>query len=145
MVRARPLPLEPLAPCPFGAPGHLGPRTLDAPPPGPLGAEGPGIEATGPAVGYFSNQQLEYWAATASDPWVVSTLTHRYELQFRRRPPSAGRVKATVIGDPAKATILDQELSALLAKGAIERVDPLSQPGGYYSTYFIITSVKKQK
>ena len=114
------------------------PRTLDSPPPGPLGVEGPGTEATGPAVGYFTNQQLNYWAAQASDPWVISTLTHGYKLQFRRRPPTAGRVKATIIGDPAKATILDQELSALLAKGAIEPVDPLSQPGGFYSTYFII-------
>ncbi|XP_035991606.1 uncharacterized protein LOC118562836 [Fundulus heteroclitus] len=33
---------------------------------------------------------------------------------------------------------LDQELSALLAKGAIEAVDPLLQPRGYYSTYFLV-------
>ena len=70
---------------------------------------------------------------------MVSTLTHGYKLQFRRRPPTAGRVKVTFIRDPAKALALDQELSALLAKGAIEEVDPRRHPGGFYSTYFLVT------
>jgi hypothetical protein len=44
----------------------------------------------------------------------------------------------TIIHDPAKAQALTQELSALLDKGAIEPVDPLLQPGGFYSTYFLL-------
>ncbi|KAK9523797.1 hypothetical protein VZT92_017689 [Zoarces viviparus] len=44
----------------------------------------------------------------------------------------------TSITDPAKSLALNQELAALLVKGAIERVDPLSQPGGFYSTYFLV-------
>lgn len=114
------------------------PRTLAPPPPGPLGARGAGAEATGPAVGYFTPQQLEFWAAQAPDPWVISTLTHGYRLQFRRRPPTSGRVKMTIIRDPAKALALDQELSTLLAKGAIEPVDPQEHPRGFYSTYFLV-------
>ena len=55
---------------------------------------------------------------------MVSTLTQGYELQFRRW------VKMTVVNDPTKALALAQELSVLLAKGAIEPVDPLLQPGG---------------
>ena len=35
-------------------------------------------------------------------------------------PPTSGRVKITSISDPAKALAMDQELSILLAKGAIE-------------------------
>ena len=105
---------------------------------GPQGAEGANTEATGPAVGTFTSQQLSYWAARASDPWVLATLSHGYKLQFRRRPPP-GRVKVTIIGDPAKALALDHELSALLAKGAIEPVDPLQHPSGFYSTYFLVT------
>lgn len=69
---------------------------------------------------------------------MVATLTHGYKLQFRRRPYISDRVKMTVISDPVKALALDQELSALLAKGAIEAVDPLLQPRGYYSTYFLV-------
>jgi hypothetical protein len=45
----------------------------------------------------------------------------------------------TIIPDPAKAQTLSKELSALLDKGAIEPVDPLLQPGGLYSTYFLVT------
>nr|XP_010782195.1 PREDICTED: uncharacterized protein LOC104956407 [Notothenia coriiceps] len=88
-----------------------------------LEAGGQGTEDLGPAVGYFSQQQLNYWVAQASDPWVVSTLTRGYKLQFRRRPPAFNRVKMTTISDPAKEIALNQELSVLLAKGAIEPVD----------------------
>lgn len=99
---------------------------------------GPESEVVGPVVGHFSQEQLRFWAAHASDPWVITTLTHGYRLQFRRRPQISGRVKMTVIRDPLKAQALDQELSSLLAKGAIEAVDPLLGPRGYYSTYFLV-------
>ncbi|XP_077395323.1 uncharacterized protein LOC144031774 [Festucalex cinctus] len=118
--------------------GNHGLQAPPAVPLGPLGAGGAGTEALGPAVGHFSHQQLSYWAARASDPWLVSILTHGYELQFRRRPPASCRVRMTLIADPAKASALDQELSTLLAKDAIEAVDPLAQPGGFYSTYFLV-------
>lgn len=60
------------------------------------------------------------------------------KLQFRRRPPALDRVKMIIITDLVKSLALDQELSALLAKGAIKPVDPLSQPRGLYSTYFLV-------
>ncbi|XP_030219303.1 uncharacterized protein LOC115548682 [Gadus morhua] len=75
---------------------------------------------------------------TETYPWVVSTLTQGYELQFRRRPLAFSRVKMTVVNDPAEALALDQELSTLLAKGAIEPVDPLLHPRGFYSRYFLV-------
>ncbi|XP_056269652.1 uncharacterized protein LOC130193228 [Pseudoliparis swirei] len=53
-------------------------------------------------------------------------------------PDASGRVRVTTIADPAKALALSQELAKLLAKGAIEAVDPLSQPRGFYSTYFLV-------
>jgi hypothetical protein len=34
----------------------------------------------------------------------------------------------SVVNDPAKALVLNQELCALLAKGAIEPVDPQMHP-----------------
>ncbi|XP_057686428.1 uncharacterized protein LOC130912382 [Corythoichthys intestinalis] len=109
-----------------------------ASPPGPVGAGGAGTEAVGPAVGFFSHQQLRYWAARVSDPWVISTLTHGYVLQFRRRPPVSRRVRVTTVSDPARALALSRELSSLLAMGAIEPVDPRACPRGFYSTYFLV-------
>ncbi len=41
----------------------------------------------------------------------------------------------TIIHNPAKAQALNQELSVL--KG-VELIDPLSQPGAFYSTYFLV-------
>ena len=121
-------------------PDNLELQSLSAPPLGLLGAGGLDAEAAGPAVGYFSHQQLQQWAAHASDPWVVATLTHGYRLQFRRRPPPHIRPGQNYLHQrPAKALAMDQELSILLAKGAIEPVDPLSRPRGYYSTYFLAT------
>ncbi|CAL8348574.1 unnamed protein product [Boreogadus saida] len=98
-------------------PGSLRPQSLTGTPPEPTEAGGPGARITGPVVCCFSQQQLGNWAACTIDPWVVSTLTRGYELQFRRRPQAFGRVKMTVVRDPTKAAALAQELSALLAKG----------------------------
>ncbi|CAL8387200.1 unnamed protein product [Boreogadus saida] len=110
-------PLIAFAPPPAHRPGSLGPRSLTGTPPEPVEARGPGARTTGPVVGCFSQQQISYWAACTTDPWVVSTLTRGYELQFRRRPQAFGRVRMTVVRDPTKAAALAQELSALLAKG----------------------------
>ncbi|XP_074544637.1 uncharacterized protein LOC141804210 [Halichoeres trimaculatus] len=123
---------------PTCSPGSFVLQGRSVPPLGPQGAGGPEIEALGPAVGCFSHRQLQQWAARSLDPWVVATLTHGYRLQFRRRPPTSRPVVITSISDPAKALALDQELAALLAKGAIEPVDPLACSGGFYSTYFLV-------
>lgn len=55
---------------------------LPAIPPEPLGAVGPAADAQGQVIGRFSQQQLRYWAASSRDPWVLSTLTQVYKLQF---------------------------------------------------------------
>ncbi|XP_077388987.1 uncharacterized protein LOC144026275 [Festucalex cinctus] len=88
-------PLGTFAPLPACLQGNHGLQAPPTVPLGPLGAGGPGTVALGPAVGHFSHQQLSYWPARASDPWVVSILTHGYELQFRRRPPASWRVRVT--------------------------------------------------
>nr|XP_061814201.1 uncharacterized protein LOC133604909 [Nerophis lumbriciformis] len=140
MVPSQPPGIQPI---PFVTPPaclHVGRRRglPPASPPGPVGAGGAGTEAVGPAVGFFSHQLLRYWAARVSDPWVISTLTHGYVLQFRRRPPVSRRVRVTTVSDPARALALSRELSSLLAMGAIEPVDPRACPRGFYSTYFLV-------
>lgn len=91
-----------------------------------------------PAVGTYTPRQLQRWADTAGDPWVVATIMGGYNLQFRRRPPTAGRVKHTVITDTVKAVALDGELDALQQKSAIEEVIPEQIERGFYSTYFLV-------
>lgn len=47
---------------------------------------GLGDEAFGPAVRYFTHQQLSYWAANTLDPWVVATLTHGTRCSYDASP-----------------------------------------------------------
>lgn len=105
---------------------------------GPPKASGHVGEAGLPTVGYFTREQLECWARGTRDAWVLSTLSQGYRLQFHRRPPIPGRVKWTVIHDPVKARALESELATLLDKGAIVPIDPLREPGGFYSRYFLV-------
>ncbi|XP_037537940.1 uncharacterized protein LOC119414894 [Nematolebias whitei] len=44
----------------------------------------------------------------------------------------------TVIRDQVKAQALNYEIDALLAKAAIVPVNPLRDPGGFYSKYFLV-------
>ncbi|XP_020780058.2 uncharacterized protein LOC110159790 [Boleophthalmus pectinirostris] len=113
-------------------------RSPGAAPPSPPRARGQPGEAVVPAVGHFTREQLEYWATHSPDTWVVATLSRGYQLQFRRRPPVPGQVKMTIIGDTVKAHTLAQEIRTLLDKGAIVPVDPLLDPGGVYSRYFLV-------
>lgn len=125
--------------CPGLRPHELSGRlSLTSALPGPSGVRGCGGRGGWPTVGYFSQGQLDYWASHTSDTWVLATLSRGYQLQFRRRPTVPGRVRWTVIRDPAKSRALVQELSTLLDKGAIVPVDPLRDPGGFYSRYFLV-------
>ncbi len=69
---------------------------------------------------------------------MISALTEGYTLQFRHQPLAIGQVRMTIIQDLAKALALSQESSTLLAKGAIEPADPPLQPGGFFSTHFLV-------
>lgn len=59
-------------------------------------------------------------------------LNPRVQTSVQTPAPSPWPGKMTIINDRAKAQALNQELSALLDKGAIEPVDPLLQPGGFH-------------
>ncbi|XP_059894386.1 uncharacterized protein LOC132447566, partial [Gadus macrocephalus] len=113
-------------------------RRPAAAPPGPLGAGGVGTEVQGPVVGRFSQRHLSYWQEQTTDPWIVSTLSNGYTLQFRRRPPTFSGIKVTVVTNPDRSLVLRQEVATLLGKGAIEVVEPQEQLDGFYSTYFLV-------
>ena len=104
--------------------------------PGPLLGVG---DSFGSTVDRFTGAQLNRWKEVTSDPWLLRTLTECYRLQFRRRPPLHTEVRPTVVRDPQHRHALQLEIVELLQKGAIEHVDPRVHPGGFYSTYFLVT------
>ena len=69
--------------------------------------------------------------------WVLHTIERGYAIQFRSRPPRFSGVLRTVVG-PEQSLVMEQEVTTLLQKGAIERVPPPSRESGYYSRYFIV-------
>ena len=107
-------------------------------PPEALGGGGVRPEAQRAGVGRFFQQHISYWERETTDPWVVSTLSKGYTLQFRRRPLTLCRVKMSVVRDPAKSLALSRELASLLDKDAIDPVEWHTRLNGFYSVYFLI-------
>ncbi len=54
--------------------------------------------------------------------WVLRTIRSGYTLQFGKNPPRFDGVQLTVVNSASKASVLQQELSSLLQKGAIEEI-----------------------
>ncbi len=53
-------------------------------------------------------------------------------------PPVSTGVHLTVVNSASKASVLQQELSSLLQKGAIEEVPQLEVEQGFFSRYFLV-------
>ncbi len=70
--------------------------------------------------------------------WVLCTIRSGYTLQFGRNPPRFDGDHLTVVNSASKASVLQQELSSLLHKGAIEEVPQLDIERGFFSRYFLV-------
>ncbi len=70
--------------------------------------------------------------------WVLRTIRTGYTLQFGKNPPRFDGVHLTVVNSAAKASVLQQELSSLLQKGAIEEVPQSEVERGFFSCYFLV-------
>ncbi len=70
--------------------------------------------------------------------WVLHTVRSSYTLQFGRNPPRFYGVQLTVVNSASKASVLQQELSSLLQKGAIEEIAQLDIERGFFSRYFLV-------
>ncbi len=70
--------------------------------------------------------------------WVLRTIRTGYTLQFGKNPPRFDGVHLTVVNSAAKASVLQQELSSLLRKGAIEEVPQSEVERGFFSRYFLV-------
>ena len=82
--------------------------------------------------------QRTSWETIGADPWVVSTMTQGYRLQFLRAPPWTRSVTFTVVADSQHRGILAAEINTLLAKRAIRVVPQTNQQAGVFSRYFLI-------
>ncbi len=70
--------------------------------------------------------------------WVLRTIQTGYALQFWKNPPRFDGVHLTVVNSTSKASVLQQELSSLLQKGAIEEVPQSEVERGFFSRYFLV-------
>ncbi len=70
--------------------------------------------------------------------WVLRTIRTGYTLQFGKNPPRFDGVHLTVVNSAAKASVLQQELSSLLQKGAIEEVPQSEVERGFLGRYFLV-------
>ncbi len=57
---------------------------------------------------------------------------------WKKSPPRFDRVHLTVVNSASKASVLQQELSSLLQKGAIEEVPQSEVERGFFSRYFLV-------
>ncbi len=71
-------------------------------------------------------------------PSQVGLPLHDILLQFGRNSPRFDGVHLTVVNSASKASVLQQELSSLLQKGAIEEVPQLDVERGFFSRYFLV-------
>jgi hypothetical protein len=71
-------------------------------------------------------------------PWILRTVRLGYTLQFCRNPPCFNGVFPTVVDSAAQASVLQQEISSLLLKGAIEEIPSGEVEQGFYSRYFLV-------
>ncbi len=77
-------------------------------------------------------------ASTGVSLWVLRTIRSGYTLQFGKNPPCFDGVQLTVVNSASKASVLQQELSSLLQKGAIEEIPQSDIERGFFSSYFLV-------
>ncbi len=70
--------------------------------------------------------------------WVLRKVRSGYTLQFRRNPPRFDGVQLVVVNSASKASVLQQELSSLLQKGAIEEIPQSDIEQGFFNRYFLV-------
>lgn len=86
----------------------------------------------------LSAQCRRAWLALGADPWVLSTMTYGYRLQFKNRPRVTRVPTFTTVSDAMHVQTLRAELSTLLEKRAIREVKRSDPQAGFFSRYFLI-------
>ncbi len=111
----------------------------------PAGPPCQGIDLAAPNTPEASLERLaplvDYLAAWKLLPnvsrWVLQTVEKGYRIQFGAPPPPFKGLCLTST-NPEQALVLEQEVSSLLRKEAIEVVPPLDRESRFYSRYFVV-------
>ncbi|XP_049326792.1 uncharacterized protein LOC125787056 [Astyanax mexicanus] len=81
--------------------------------------------------------RADQWRACTVHPWVQSTVSWGYRLQFAIKPPKFNGVLVSVAsGDSAH--VLRDEIISLLNKKAIRVISEEESQRGFYSRYFVV-------
>lgn len=96
------------------------------------GVTSPHSQVSGPLA-----VKIQNWRACAVHPWILSTISRGYRLQFAVKPPPFNGVLPSVAkGDAAR--VLKDEITSLLHKQAIRAVPDSESQQGFYSRYFLV-------
>ncbi len=85
-----------------------------------------------------ANEEFDSMETSANiSHWVLQTIK-RVSIQFRSRPPRFMGVFSTRCPPPQQVLVMEQEVKALLEKGAIEYVPHSNRETEFYSWYFMV-------
>ncbi len=79
------------------------------------------------------SRYVSAWQNITNDPWVLETVHHGLSLDFSS-PPTQQRIPHNAVMNTEQSKICDEEVAALLEKGAITQVDR----GEFISGFFLI-------
>jgi hypothetical protein len=77
-----------------------------------------------------------FWTNLVTDPWLLEIINQGHSLEFKEVPNLSLKVRWTILKDANMSLVLQNEVSELLKKEAIEVADPTSP--GFYSTFFVV-------
>ena len=90
-------------------------------------------------VGGRLSHFLPEWEEVTSDSWVLGVVARGLSIPFRQQPPLASRpIFEHPPADPEKRLALQQEVLAMLEKGAIQELPNADRSPGFYSRIFFV-------
>ena len=78
---------------------------------------------------------VEAWSRLTRDPWVISTISTGFVLEFIDKVPSQFHIPLNASMDDVQFSLCADEVNALIKKGAVVAT---AEAGGFISRYFLV-------